>query len=119
MRQNSDGTFEADPGENIKFTVTRKVAPCVAGFSGEGWKSCGPVTEPDAKTEVKVCTAPMSVGNRCAMSISVSFTPEPTTGDEYRVTVEGSAGGDHPSPDVFTAPPNINGEVFKFHVSKP
>jgi hypothetical protein len=53
------------------------------------------------------------------MAISVSFTPEPSDDDEYRVTLVGSGGGDRPSPDTFTPPPNINGEVFKFHVSKP
>lgn len=107
MRRNTNGTFEADPGETIKFTVARKVAPCVASFSGEGWKSCGPVMKPEVETEVKVCTAPFVDGSRCTMSISISFTPEPTVGDEYRITVEGNAGGDQPDPDIFTAPPNM------------
>jgi hypothetical protein len=120
MRQNADGTFEADPGEKITFTVRRTAPPCVAGFAPDGWKASGPVNEPDGATEVKTCTAPTTEGARCTMSISVSFTPDvKDAADKYAVSIEGSGGGDQPSPDTFSPPPAINGEVFKFHVSKP
>jgi hypothetical protein len=118
MRSNDDGTFEADPGEQITFTVTRTNPPCVAGFAGDGWQSCGPVTQPAAAKEVKTCTAPGAVGARCTMSISVSFTPEPQgASDEYVVVIAGGNGGS--AKDFFPPPPNINGEVYKFHVSQP
>ena len=120
MRQNPDGTFEADPGEKITFTVTRTSPPCVAGFAPEGWQSCGNVTEPDGATELKTCTAPTAAGARCTMAISVSFTPDVKDAtDKYKVSIRGSAGGDEPNPDEFIPPPTINGEVYKFHVSKP
>jgi len=119
MKQNSDGTFEADPGEKITFKVTRTAAPCVAGFAPDGWKRCGAVEEPDGATEIKTCTAPTTEGARCTMSISVSFTPDVRDdADKYEVSIEGS-GGDRPSPDSFSPPPTINGQVYKFHVSRP
>src|SRR5712671_404733 len=117
VRQNSDGTFEADPGEKITFTIRRTSPPCVAGFSPDGWQSCGPVTEPNRMTETKTCTAPSLLGSRCTMAISVSFTPDvKDDGDKYEIAITGSAGGDQPSADEFIPPPTINGEVFKFHV---
>lgn len=120
MRQNSDGTFEVDPGEKITFTVARTSPPCVAGFAPDGWQSCETVIEPDGATEIKTCTAPSADGARCTMTISVSFTPDVKgNSDKYEVSITGSAGGDQPSADEFIPPPTMNGEVFKFHVSNP
>jgi hypothetical protein len=119
MKLNNDGpnagTFEVDPNEKITFTVQRKYAPCVAGFAGDGWQVDGPVTEPGEVTEVKTCTAPATSGGRCTMSISVSFTPKPAGDDDmYIVIIAGTSG--EPATDVFFPPPNINGEVYQFHV---
>jgi len=118
MTLNDDGTFTVAANEQITFTVQRKVAPCVAGFSGDGWQNQSPVSEPGQLTEVKTCTAPAAPGARCTMSISVSFTPQPAGSDDsYLIIIAGTTG--EPTTDSFFPPPNINGEVYQFHVDQP
>lgn len=117
MRSNDDGTFDADPGEQITFTVSRANPPCVASFVPDGWKSCGAVTEPSSAKEVKSCVAPAKVGSRCTMSLSVSFTPNVQgDGDQYTVVITGGNGGS--ATDTFSPPPDVNGQVYKFHVTR-
>jgi len=118
MRTNDDGTFEVDPSETITFTVTRTKPPCVADFAPDGWDSDAPVTEPDLSEEVKSCVAPKTLGVRCTLTLTVSFTPDSQgDSDGYVVDIRGANGGS--AKDLFDAPPNINGAVYKFHVSEP
>lgn len=117
MRPNNDGTFEADPGEQIRFTVKRTNPPCNASFSSAGWSNCGPVTEPDTSTKTQACTAPTAVCSQCSMTITVSFIPSGGVGDQYTVTITGGNGGS--ATDTFSPPPNVNGQKYKFHVSNP
>lgn len=114
MRSNDTGTFEADPGETIRFEVRRPSPPCVADFADDGWASSSDVSEPDSTTEVKTCVAPTTIGARCSMAITVSFSPDVNgDNDVYTVIFGGNI------QDEFNPPPKINGNVYKFHVSQP
>ena len=116
MRLNANATFEVDPGEQITFEVRRTGPPCVAGFEGEGWDSCGPVSEPDESTKAKMCKAKSVVCNNSAMAITVTFSPNVEDDDQYTVTITGESG--EPFTDFFFPPPKINGKVYNFHVSQ-
>ena len=118
MRPNADGTFEADPGEKITFMVSRTSPPCVASFHPDGWQSCGPVTAPGSKTEVQTCVAPSVLNSRSTLSLVVSFTPNVQgDDDQYTVVITGQSG--EPEIDTFSPPPDVNSQVYKFHVSQP
>lgn len=116
MRENDNGTFEVDPGEEITFTVTRGQPPCVASFDAVGWESCTPPVT-SGRSTTKTCRAPKVVCNRMTMTVSVSFAPTPQPDDRYAVGITGSSGGS--ATDTFTPPPNVNAQTFKFHVSLP
>jgi hypothetical protein len=121
MRLNSNGTFEADPGEKITFTVTRKNSPCLAGFDPRGWEKCDEETAPDDRTRIKSCTAKKTVSSNSSMTIAVDFKKDEKGAydpeDEYNVNIKGETGKAVDVP--FSPPPVINAETFKFHVSLP
>lgn len=119
MQSRADGDFDVEPSEKITFKVTRKNPLNKATINPrQGWASCVAEQQPDDKTKIRACTAPLQGGASCTTTIGVDFrnddqgTFDPD--DTYTVTVSGSAGGS--DNESFSPPPVLNTEDFVFHV---
>jgi hypothetical protein len=122
MQINIGGPILVTPGEKITFTVTRvKDTPCKANWAFNGWAACGPETQPNGHTRVRVCTAPQTIGAKCDATVAVDFSKDDQgtydPDEEYDVTVQGETGHSFTVP--FSPPPVINGQTFHFQVSNP